>query len=359
VANNDPVARPMRWMRYPDSVPAISPTLEGFRAAFRRPAVSFAELAWRWTVGATAIILFFFGAFQYFATLPVTGGELLFLRTKHPILVAQALAHILRGGWSRAVSAALLAMLAMLLLWMVGASLGRMATVRALLDYFRRDTSGADSEPNSSQTSGPVFRSMLRLNFLRLVVGIATISGIIGAGILGSFASSDSGLSFLIWFFLALLIAPLGWILNWFLSLASLFPVRDGDDAIAALSAALSLCRERAGALFAVSFWTGLTHIAAFFVVTSVVFMPLALLGTVPWRVIALAIALITLVYFAVADWIYIARLAGYVCIVQMPDAPPVTLAPSPDLPPPTPIPATIDQDELILSDLPNLAPES
>lgn len=345
-------------MRYPHDVPAMSPTLEGFRAAFRRPAVSFAEVAWRWSVGATAIALFFFGAFEYFATLPVTGGELLFLRTKQPILVAQAIAHILRGGWSRAVSAALLAALALALLWMVLASLGRTATVRALLDYFRRDHSGENPDPNSTQTSRPVFRSVLRLNFLRMVVGIATILGVIGAGFLGGFASSDPGLSFLIWFFLATLIATLGWILNWFLSLASVFAVRNGDDAIAAVSAAVSLCRERAGALFAVSLWTGLTHIAAFFVATSVVFMSLALLGTVSWRAIALAIALVTLVYFAVADWIYIARLGGYICLAEMPEVRSTTPAPIPDPPPPVPIRTAIDQDEPVLSDLPNLAPE-
>ena len=28
-----------------------SPTIEGFRAAFRRPSLTFAEMAWRWTVG--------------------------------------------------------------------------------------------------------------------------------------------------------------------------------------------------------------------------------------------------------------------------------------------------------------------
>jgi len=64
----------------------------------------------------------------------------------------------------------------------------------------------------------------------------------------------------------------------------------------------------------------------------------------------------VTLTYFAVADWLYMARLAGYVCIAEMPDA----LAASAPMPAPQlePAQATIDRDEPILSDLPNLAVE-
>jgi hypothetical protein len=74
-----------------------------------------------------------------------------------------------------------------------------------------------------------------------------------------------------------------------------------------------------------------------------------------------LAMTLITLIYFIVADWIYIARLAGYVCITEMPDAAPEpirSLRPMPasgtSAPGFTPTDAAVDRNELILSDLPN-----
>jgi hypothetical protein len=66
---------------------AISATAEGFRAAFRRPSLTLAEIMWRWSTGATASALFLFGLFEYLNTLPVTNGELLFLRTRQPYLV--------------------------------------------------------------------------------------------------------------------------------------------------------------------------------------------------------------------------------------------------------------------------------
>ena len=93
----------------------ISPTLEGFRAAFRRPGLTFGEILWRWSFGATTVALLLFGFFEYLATLPVTNGELFFLRTRHPFFVAQALAHILHGSLYRAVISLLVAALMLLL----------------------------------------------------------------------------------------------------------------------------------------------------------------------------------------------------------------------------------------------------
>jgi hypothetical protein len=359
----------MLQMRYAHGVPALSPTVDGFRAAFRRPAVSFAEVLWRWCVGATAILLFLFGAFQYLSSLPVTSAEILFLRTKQPILVAKAIAHIFRGNWNRGVAAALLAALALMLLWMLAASFGRMATVGGLLDCFRGELSRADSGGNDNQPSATVFRSLFRLSFLRIVVALGAVSGIVAAAVLAGFALPDSepnpGAAFLIFLFVAAPACFACWMLNWFLSLAAVFAVRNCDDALVAISAAVALCRERASAVFAVSFWTALLHLAVFILATSVVFLPLALVGTIPWRVVVLAMALITLVYFAVVDWIYIARLAGYVSIAEMPDTLPTPqkLDPTPrrGIPAaPIPSPATaVDRDELILSDLPNLATET
>src|SRR5260370_27461328 len=128
-----------------DFMPRVSPTLEGFRAAFRRPLLTLAEIAWRWTVAAVAWALFFFYSIEFLDTLPVSRVDATLLRTPHPVLVGRALAHILRGSLNRAVLAALLAVLALSVLWVVIASVGRVATVRAMLDYFRRDAPGSDT----------------------------------------------------------------------------------------------------------------------------------------------------------------------------------------------------------------------
>src|SRR5258707_5491894 len=114
----------------------ISPTLEGFRAAWRRPSLALAEIAWRWTVGATTCALFLFGFFEYLRTLPVTNGDLLFLRTRQPVLIGQAISHILRGSLDRAALAGLLAGLALGFAWIVAASVGRNFTLRDLFEHY-------------------------------------------------------------------------------------------------------------------------------------------------------------------------------------------------------------------------------
>src|SRR5579864_2375990 len=106
-----------------------SPTAAAFRAAFRRPSVSLAEIMWRWSAGGTATALFVFGVLEYLHTLPVTNVELLFLRSRHPYLVAEAIAHILRGSLNRVVLATLLAAPMLCGLWIAAASIGRIATV--------------------------------------------------------------------------------------------------------------------------------------------------------------------------------------------------------------------------------------
>jgi hypothetical protein len=355
---------------------AISPTAEGFRAAFRRPALTLAELIWRWTAGGTATALLIFGLVEYLDTLPVTNGELLFLRTRHPYLVGEAIAHIFRGSLNRVVVAGLLAAFMLGVVWIIAASVGRIATVRGLLEYFRgriADKASAVGVPNDGERDVPNGVSakgplpvLLRLNFLRVAVAVAAVFGFAGASILAGFASPDAspqpGLAFLLFLPVAGLICWAWWSLNWLLSLAAVFAVRDGEDAVGAISAAVTFCRERFGAVSAVSTWTGLAHLIAFVGASMVSSLPLGFAGVVPWRLVALAVIFVTLAYLAVADWLYMARLAGYVCIAEMPEAVLAPLPPAPALPPPVagpPIQTTIDRDEPILSDLPNLAVET
>jgi hypothetical protein len=217
--------------------------------------------------------------------------------------------------------------------------------------------------------------SLLALNFLRTASTLATWFALVGASILASFASTDGNLQlgwgFLFFLPLAALVGGLWLMLNWFLSLAALFAVRNDNhnhpDSLSAISAAVTLCRNRFGHVVAVSAWFGLAHIAAFMGASTVSSFSLGLVGVLPGRAILATLSVLALIYFAVVDWLYTARLAGYVCIAEMPDAlfapaQPLRLAPpsgSPQFRPTTPLAASIDREERILSDVPNLAAET
>ncbi|HKU23927.1 MAG TPA: hypothetical protein VJQ54_00570 [Candidatus Sulfotelmatobacter sp.] len=339
----------------------VSPTLEGFRAAFRQPSLTLAEITWRWVVGATATALFFFGLFEFLNTLPVTRGEMLFLRTRHPYLVTQALIHILRGGFRRGVLSLVVAGILIALLWMIAASVGRIATLQAIIGYFRERLQGsAILKSGELEYSPKALESLVLLNFFRAAVLIATVFGWIGAGIIAAQVSTNAhphpGLAFVVFLPIAALVGLLGWTLNWLLSLAAVFSVRDGSDAGGSIAAAIAFFAKRMGAILAVSSWVGLAHLVLFVAASTAVSIPLGLIPVVPWRLAVLAMAAVTLAYFAIADWLYMARLAAYVCITEMTDE---MFVPLPPPSPPrvlAPLQTTIDRDELILSDMPHPA---
>lgn len=343
----------------------VSYTVEGFRAAFRRPSLTFAEVSWRWAVGATAAALCAFGLLEYLGSLPVTEGQLLLLRTKQAFLIGPVMAHILRGSLSRAALAGLFASLALCGLWIAAASIGRGVTVGDLLDYFADRVKIVNGTSSETFSKHPV-NALVSLNFLRAAVALAAILAFAGAAIVAGFASPASdpqpGLAFGVFLALSASVGWAWWALNWLLSLASVFAARDGEDAIGAILAAVALCRKRAGAVFAVSAWTGVLHIAVFAGTTTIVFIGLGMVTVVPWRLVVGGLILVTLAYFVVADWLYIARLAGYVGILELPDVPVL-----PGFLPPIlsrnesihPVQATIDFEEPILSDIPGGVPIS
>ena len=71
---------------------------------FRVPLLGLAEIAWRWSFGLAAAAVLLFSLREYLATLPVTAGDMLLLRTRQPVLMLQALSRIFQGSAPRAVA---------------------------------------------------------------------------------------------------------------------------------------------------------------------------------------------------------------------------------------------------------------
>jgi len=340
----------------------VSPTVEGFRAAFGRPSLTFAEIAWRWTIGASAWALLLFWFFEYLNTLPVTKSDLALLATRQPAWVGRAISHILRGSLNRAVLAALCAALALSVLWIVAGSIGRLATVRDLLEYFRGQfASNVLKEPDEA-IGRHALRSLIGLNSLRVGLAWAAVLALVGAAILAGFASTETdprpGMVLVLFLPLAVLICMAWATLSWLLSLAGILSVLERQDTFGALSAALSFFRDRAGDVFAVSTWTGLAHFVAFSVATTAASLLLGLMPIAPPRLVIAGVIVVTVVYLAIVDWLSMARLAGYICIAEMPEAfalpeqLPLGPAARQQSAPGASLQTTIDPDEPILSDL-------
>jgi hypothetical protein len=339
---------------------ARSPTLEGFRAVLKHPSLVLAEIAWRWSLGAAGLTLITFAFIEYLDTLPVTRGDLVLLRSSQPALISQAFLHILKGSGFRVVEAVVVLAVASAIAWIVVSGLGRAATLRALLGYFREsDPPAPETEPPAREVAHWQLRSLLGLNFLRVAVTLAAAVGGLAAFLAGGAVSPDSDPAPGSAFFVTACVILLVWLtwstLNWFLSLASVFVVADGHDTFGAMWAAIELGRKRSGAIFAVGTWFGLAHIVAFVIVTTAVAFPLSLGAVLPAGVTFGGVLLVTLLYLAAADFLYVGRLAGYVAILKLP---PAAKRVAPEFPgqPPSPVnPQSdrVDPDELILGDLP------
>ena len=328
-----------------------SPTLEGFKAIFRQPSVGLAEIAWRWSLGFAGVSLFILALIEYFDTLPVTGADMLLLRSHQPALVGRAFADILSGSAVRVGEACVLLGIAFAVAWIAASSLGRAATLKALLND---DTV---SPPEVVERPWRL-RSLIGLNALRAAATLAAAVGWWGAIVLGRAVSNGdnaAGMGFLV-FLAIILLVNLAWLaVNWFLSLTSIFVVAREEDTFGAMGSAADFCRGRTGAISAVGFWFGLVHFAAFFVASSAAVLLLSFLTILPGVVVLCGVLLVTLLYFAVADYLYVGRLAAYVYLAQYHEDPVVLdpVQPVPSYPVPPISGGRIDPDELFLSDLP------
>jgi hypothetical protein len=310
-----------------------SPIGEGFRTAFREPAIVLAELAWRWSFGLAALAVATGSLFAYLDTLPVSQVEVLALRGHPRWLIADTIGHILYGG-PRLERVAAIVLPSIVVLWVAAATIGRAATLKALL---RRESSLA-------------LAPQLGLNILRASVVLASLIGYLGALILAGRAAVGGtdvrpGISLMVFVVLGTAIAMVRSRLNWFLSLAAIPAARDGHDTFTAMREAVALFRRHSGKFVGAGAVFGTIHGVLFAFATVICLLALSLTGKLPPGVTLFLLAGITSAYFAAINFLYIARLAAYVALDESDRTPPpapVSLAPEPvpSAPePPLPIP--------------------
>ena len=305
----------------------------GFRLVRRRPAVMLAEILWRWSFGVAAGALVAVAVLRFLASLTVTDGELFALRSGIPQLMADAILRIFQGSGERLLRLTLIVTPAVSALWILAASAGRAATLRALVE-----------DAPASFTRRHDLRSLLAVNFFRVCVVLLALLAMVGSAILAGFAANTreepSILLFDVVFLGLLFLVSLCWsTLNWYFSLAPIFVVRDNRRALGAVADAVHLVRRRGWDFTVVGTLYGLLKLFAIGVATVLSLLPLAFIAKWPWQLTTVLLVIVTLAYFAVSDVLYIARLASYLTIAEPERAPAVETAvrPSPAAVAPSP----------------------
>jgi hypothetical protein len=324
------------------------PTAEGFRLALRRPAIAFAEIAWRWSFVAAVWVLGLMLLFEYMDSLTVTTADRLLLATRQPILISRAIHRIFHGSAFRFTEAGILLAIGLAIAWIALASFGRAATVDAVMD---------DLGLLPAKRKRAIIPSLVAINFLRAAVTLAALAGVVGATLIASSfwasthvsAADSSRLFFLVLFFVWL-----AWVvLNWLLSVSAIFIAADRTRGLSAIGEAVRLCGQESGALLSTGALFGIAHLGAFLAASGMGFMILGALGSLPAGLVWLAQAVLIFLYCAVADFLYTARLAAYISIIRREEL--HTPSASAEMPP---LPrggvrSSVDPDELILSDVP------
>jgi hypothetical protein len=324
---------------------SFSPTAHGFRIAFRRPSIPLAEIAWRWSLAAAALMLIWLFFREYFASLAVTRVDRLLLASNQPILISRALHRIFSGSTFRFTEAGILIALALVIAWIALASLGRAVTVNAIVDEL-------DFEPATQRAS---FISLVYLNFLRASVALGAIAGGIGAIFISSsfWSSTHISVESASRIFCLMLFATwLAWcMLNRFLSLSAIVVVGENLPALSSMAESLALFQRRPGAMIVTGILFALIHLGAFLTATSAAFVALSSLSAASPALAWLSQIVVIAAYCAVADFLHTARMAAYVFMMRAPEPAPVL--PTPIVPLVALISSSIDPDELILSDVP------
>jgi len=292
---------PNDQMGYARLMPRSTAVGKAFRLTFRRPMLPLAEIAWRWAFGIAAIAVTLLLIRQSLAAVDVSEVELALARRSGLFLAAVP---------------------ALSVLWIIGASIGRGVTLAAV-------------NP-AAETRARRFGPLAGINALRALLTLSAIGAWIGSMILASAAfpprEEHAASAVMLWLLLAVVIGFCWSVVNWFLSLAPIFVLRDGRGIWGAVRDSLDLLRLRPRAYLSIAAWFGLWRMLLIFVALLLGGIAFAAAGSNAPAVVV-SETVLALAYFALADWLQIARLAAYVFLADEPLI--GTLGAEPELPAP------------------------
>jgi hypothetical protein len=325
---------------------SFSPIAAGFRLTLRRPVLALAEIAWRWSFAAAAWVLGAMFLFEYLDSLRVTRLDRLLLASNQPVFISRALHRIFEGSGLRMTEAGIVLFVGLALAWIAAASLGRVAILDSLVEEFPI----APARPGRA-----AWASVGALNALRFVLTLAALVAGAGSALLASSVWASTNLrsadSTRLFGLLVFAVAVSWMALNWLLSVAAIFPVENESPAFSGITSVLRLFERRTGPVVVIGFVFGALHLALFLAATAIgisILVAARLLGAG----VAIFLGLVLLAaYSAVADFLYVSRLAAYVWLLRQEDIATAEESPTDRSGPPTR--SRIDPDELILSDLP------
>jgi hypothetical protein len=280
-----------------------NPITQGLRAVMRDPAIYMVEILWRWSFAILACLL-------------VVGVGLILLgplhvgpvwdnawRSRDPQRMSQVLLGVvLILGVKVIITAVIAVPLAIALLWGILSALGRFVTVKRL----------------RAGLTSLRFRTILALQLLRGFVGwfslILLFAATFGEALIASRGPKPDLLLYYLMMLPSVILISAFWLtVNWYLSLAAIFG-REGQSFRGAFRQARQTVRLQRSDVAGTGFVFLLFRIVILLIATAICGLTSGMAGTAPQSYFVLLIV-VSLAYFAVADFLYMARMAAYLAL--------------------------------------------
>ncbi len=282
---------------------------EGFRVLRSEPALFAMELLWRWSFGLGLLALCFFAYAHLRQAVLLSDADQLALSEQDPFAVAEAAKNIVAEAMPLLLRTFAQIFSVASILWIASAALGRGIITRLIVRRFAADY-GLTIAPNA-----PRWTTFAILMFARVLMLLILVIGYLGGAIIANLVSPPGQnilVSALI-VFASLSVAAVAWsYVNWVLSLAPIFVVRDALSPVNSVVEAIAFIRRNYSRLTAISLWNGTARgvIATLISIAGISTAALRF-ALPPWAISAL-LALETLAYLVVSDVFLLARLAAY-----------------------------------------------
>jgi len=273
--------------------------MQGFRAIRRDPAVLLLEILWRWSFGFTALLILFGAGLLLLDPVHIDSlARALQTRDPHMIGTALFFTWLLLG--IKAIVAVIAVPLAIAIVWTLFVTPARRITARRLLD----------APPLS-------FAPMFALQFVRAISTWLAYLCLIVAVAAGIHFASGSKSDPTVFYAIAppaIVVILLVWLaVNWHLSVAAIFG-RQGQSFRGAIRHARQTVRLQRSDFAGTGFVFLLLRTVALLVALAVCGLTSHMAASAPLSYFTL-LTVVSLAYFAVADFLYVARMAAYLAL--------------------------------------------
>lgn len=279
-----------------------NPITQGLRAVMRDPAIFLVEIVWRWSFALLACLLVACVGLMLLGPLHVEKAWDTAWGSRDPQRMGQLLVAIILLLGVKLVIAAIALPLAVALLWSILAALGRFVTVKRL----------------RAGLTSLRFRTVFVLQLLRGLISWFALVLLFAATISEALLATRGTQPDLVLYYLMVMptvvLIGVSWlILNWYLSLAAVFG-REGQSFRGAFREARQTIRRQRSDFAGTGFVFLLFRTVILLIAVAICGLTSGMAGTAPQSYFILLVV-ISLAYFAVADFLYMARMAAYLAL--------------------------------------------